>query len=107
MLAGVSMGGSAVLEFARAFPARVCAAAVIAGCYNDMDIKELAQATASIPLLLVHSRDDQACPFGTIQKLYLTRISAIARDWTAVRQAQSPIGDDAKASSSAIGSGEG
>lgn len=78
MLVGVSMGGAAVLAFARAFPSRICAAAVIAGCYDDAQIGELSRATAEIPFLLVHSRGDQACPFRTIEKLYLERTKDIA-----------------------------
>merc|ERR1712232_204062 len=60
---GVSMGGCAVLEFARAFPDLVRGAAVISGYYNKFQILELVDAIADIPLLLVHSREDRACPF--------------------------------------------
>eukprot|EP00416_Gambierdiscus_australes_P035210 CAMPEP_0171111070 /NCGR_PEP_ID=MMETSP0766_2-20121228/73673_1 /TAXON_ID=439317 /ORGANISM="Gambierdiscus australes, Strain CAWD 149" /LENGTH=230 /DNA_ID=CAMNT_0011573013 /DNA_START=18 /DNA_END=707 /DNA_ORIENTATION=+ len=91
-LVGVSMGGCGVLEFARAFPTRVRAAAVIAGCYNDKQIKELAQATWQIPLLLVHSRGDRACPFGTIEKLYVARAGASVGPSREMRQVRPRVG---------------
>ena len=40
-LIGVSMGGCAVLEFARAFPDRVHGAAVISGYYNKRQVPRL------------------------------------------------------------------
>jgi len=76
LLLGVSMGGRAVLEFARAFPARVCGAAVVAGLYNDAERGEVLRATAQIPLLFVHSREDGACPFRSIEQLVLARCAA-------------------------------
>ncbi|CAE8696099.1 unnamed protein product, partial [Polarella glacialis] len=71
---GVSMGGHAALEFARTFPDRVQRAAVIAGYYPEAQIDALVQATAAIPLLLVHRKGDYACPFRLIQSLHLARI---------------------------------
>eukprot|EP00929_Paragymnodinium_shiwhaense_P093095 TRINITY_DN53154_c0_g1_i1.p1 TRINITY_DN53154_c0_g1~~TRINITY_DN53154_c0_g1_i1.p1 ORF type:complete len:380 (-),score=18.06 TRINITY_DN53154_c0_g1_i1:250-1389(-) len=81
LVMGVSMGGNAVLEFARAFPKRVHAAAVIAGYYNDREIYELAQETVQIPFLLMHSRGDRACPFWMIEKFYHARTHYSKNNW--------------------------
>jgi len=72
---GVSMGGNAVLEFARSFPDRVHGAAVISGYYNRYEIPELLDAISHIPLLLKHSHDDRACPFHIIEKLHQARLA--------------------------------
>lgn len=70
---GVSMGGHAALEFSRAFPSRVSAAAIIAGYYEEAQIAELVRAIAAIPLLLVHRRGDRCCPFWMIERLHAAR----------------------------------
>eukprot|EP00931_Biecheleriopsis_adriatica_P066077 TRINITY_DN40495_c0_g1_i1.p1 TRINITY_DN40495_c0_g1~~TRINITY_DN40495_c0_g1_i1.p1 ORF type:complete len:372 (-),score=67.45 TRINITY_DN40495_c0_g1_i1:59-1174(-) len=75
-LFGVSMGASAVLEFTRSFPSRVKAAVVVAGYYNVEQLEDLASAIAEIPLLLVHSREDHACPFSNVERLHQLRLAS-------------------------------
>jgi len=75
LLLGVSMGGSAVLEFARRFPERTSGAAVVSGHYDTKQVDDLARDTAAVPLLLVHNPLDRACPFSTIEELHRARVS--------------------------------
>merc|ERR1712083_1232233 len=89
------MGACAVLEFARAFPKRVGGAAIISGYYDEAQMPELVQATLHIPFLLVHSRGDRACPFGTIEKLHLARTAAAAQHVQGARRVRPrPYGSD-------------
>lgn len=80
MLLGTSMGGCAVLQFARAFPSKVCAAAVIAGLYDEAQLPMLVEATAQIPFLLQHSRGDAACPFRTMERFYVARKEGLSNN---------------------------
>lgn len=70
---GVSMGGYAALEFARAVPARVGALAVTAGYYETTRIEELVYRISDIPLLLAHRRADKCCPFHMVESLHEAR----------------------------------
>lgn len=69
LVTGFSMGGRGTWFMAAGHPDLFTGAIVIAGSPNDTE----AESTATMPLYLIHSPDDEVMPYGPVEEAYLER----------------------------------